>query len=126
MGLFELLKGVSNELPGCLSTSIVGLEDGLPLASVSNSEDDAAAAADAFHSDLYGNAARALKEMGASKTVGGIVVHGGEATFVSLPLADTGFFWHVVTDVKTTLGFTQAVMRKFEDDVTAGVVELFR
>ncbi len=125
MTLFDLLQSTSDELPGCLTASIVSLDSGLPLATISNLDDDDAAAADAFHSEVYRNVGAALKELGAEQAVKGMVIEGDNATSISLPLADSGFFWHIVTESRTTLGFTQAVMRKHLETVTSGVHELF-
>lgn len=125
MNLFELLKSTSDELPGFLSASIVSLDSGLPLATVANVDDDDAAAADAFHSDVYRTVLAALAELGAEQSVEGVVIEGDDSTCISLPLGDSGYFWHIVTQSRTTLGFTQAVMRKHKDAVAAGIHELF-
>lgn len=125
MSVFDVLASVRGELPGFISSSVVASDDGLQLASVSAVDPDDAAAADAFHSDIYRAAARALTEIGtATRAAEGIVVIGDEHVFLSLPLDDT-FFWHVVTRNETTLGFTQAVMRKHRDSMRTAVSNLF-
>ncbi len=85
---------------------------------------DVAAGADAFHSDLYRSAVGALEELGSTEPVQHVVVQGRATTFISCPLGDSGFFWHVVTDSRTTLGFTQAVMRKYREEIEAGTRSL--
>jgi len=124
MSLFDLLRNVADELPGCVATSVVGKEDGLPLASVSHGHSEDAAAADAFHSDVYRMVERALGELGRDAPVEGIVLLGDEMTYVSLPVEDT-YFWHVVTKSDTTLGFTQALMRRYRGQIESGVADLF-
>lgn len=121
--LFEVLQNVANELPDCQLTSVVSLDSGLALASLSPGAADAAAA-DAFHSQLYKLVAQALREVGSGAPVDDVVVHGERNTFVSVPLGETGYFWHVVTASSTTLGFTQAVMRKYCDEIAAGTRSL--
>lgn len=125
MSLFDLLRKVADELPGCVATSVVGKDDGLPLASVSSEHSEDAAAADAFHSDVYRVVERALDELGRDAPVEGIVLQGDEMIYVSLPVDDL-YFWHVVTKSDTTLGFTQALMRRYRSQIENGIAELFR
>ena len=72
------------------------------------------AGADAYHSDLYRLLGGVLRDLDSAQTPRGVVLTSREAVFISLPLPlpETGYLWHVVTDRKTTVGFTQAVMRK--------------
>lgn len=123
MTIFDVLGKISKELPGCISMSIVGLEDGLQLASVSRKEQDAAAI-DAFQSDVLRVTRRALNELGHEGKVEGVVLSGDEMYFVSLPVSDI-FFWNVVTDGKTTLGFTQALMRRHRKDIETALQDFF-
>jgi len=124
MTLVDLLNRVAEQLPGCKSTSIVSLHSGLALASVAPGDADAAAGADAFTSDLYRLTANAMQELGSQDSVDNIVIEGKQATFVSTPLGDGEHFWHVVTAHDTTLGFTQAVMRKHRDDIEQSISAL--
>lgn len=125
MSVFDVLNLVRSELPGFVSTSVVTLENGLQLANVCVVDADDAAAADAFHSDIYRATHRALREIqGADRRTDGIVLMSEHHMFLSVPLDDE-FFWHVVTQAETTLGFTQAVMRKYREPVRAAVRQLF-
>lgn len=121
--LLDILDEVAREVPGCILTSIVSLETGLPLASVSDVDSEDAAGADAFHSQLYRQIQRAVGELGEGQNVRAVVISADDATFVSWPIRD-GYFWHVVTSPDTTLGFTRAMMRKVYDDVIEGVEAL--
>lgn len=121
--LFDVLKKMADELPGCELTSIVAFETGLSLACVSPNQ-DGAAAADAFHSELYRIANTAIGELGVDAPIDDVVVQGERRTFVSSPIGDSGYFWHVATRAGTTLGFTQALMRKYRDEIEQGVREL--
>lgn len=121
--LFDVLRKMADELPGCELTSVVAFDTGLSLACVSSSP-DGAAAADAFHSELYRVAGRAMTEIGIDAPIEDVVVQGDRHVYVSSPIGNTGYFWHVATGVETTLGFTQALMRKYRDDIEAGVKEL--
>lgn len=124
MTLLDLLQRVVDELPGCELTSVVSLETGLSLAAVSAAAPNDAAAADAFGGELYRVVREALTESGIDGAVDDIVVQGRARTLVSTPLADTNYFWHISTRVETTLGFTQAVMRKYQAEVAEGVTAL--
>ncbi|MFU8803802.1 MAG: hypothetical protein ACNA8W_08355, partial [Bradymonadaceae bacterium] len=123
--LFELLEDLTRELPGCRLTSVVSQETGLSLASVAGTDPLDAAGADAFHSDLYRITSHALAELDFSQSPQGFVLTGKESIFVSLPLEETGYFWHVATDRRTTVGFTQAIMRKHARRIQESVRELF-
>ncbi len=125
MSVFDVLNTMRAELPGFISSSVVGFENGLQLACISEVDADDSAAADAFHSNVYRATARALGEVGSSTpTAEGIVIMGDKHVFLSVPL-DESFFWHVVTQSETTLGFTQAVMRKHRDAMRNELRDLF-
>ena len=119
--LFDRLRTVADELPGCRLTSIVSFETGLSLASVADGAEEEAAGADAFHNEMYRQIATALRELESSQAIENLVVQGRKAIFVSTPLGDSGYFWHVATDASTTLGYTQAVMRKWRDEIENSV-----
>ena len=126
MSVFDVLESISKELPGCILTSIINTETGMPLARVTDLDLDDAAGADALHNDLYRLATQAMRRSsGEEQRIDGIVIESQNAIFVSSPLGDTGFMWHVVTDLGTTLGFTQAVMRKSSERMTTAIHELF-
>lgn len=125
MSVFDVLNLLRSELPGFVSSSVVGMENGLQLACVSAIDADDSAAADAFHSDVYRTVAGALSEMGTgTERANGIVILSEHHVFLSVPLDDM-FFWHVVTQSETTLGFTQAVVRKHRDAMRHEVRSLF-
>lgn len=123
--LFEILGDLQRELPGCRLSSVVDRETGVALASVSSTEPLDGAAADAFHSDLYRVTGGALGALGFGEASGGFVLTGNEAILVSVPLEGTGYFWHVATDRLTTVGFTQAMMRKHRGRVLESLRQLF-
>lgn len=122
--LYELLEGITHQLPGCRLASVVQQETGMPLVSISGDASLDSAGVDAYHGDLYHVIGRALKELGYEESVQGVVLTGKHAIFVSLPLEDTGFFWHVATERTTTVGFTQAVMRKHASAVQVALLAL--
>lgn len=124
MTLMDTLQRIATELPECQLTSVVDFESGLSLACVAPAGTDEAAGADAFHCNLYRLVRSALSELGDDDDVDDVVIHGARRTFVSRPLGDSGYFWHVATGADTTLGFTQAVMRKYQREVQQGIDEL--
>lgn len=110
--LTELLENLAGDVPGCQHTSVIDGRTGLSLAAVSETDPLDSAGTDAFHSDLY-RLSQSL--MDGTSLAGGaeeIVLNSGDATFISIPVDDTGFLWLVVTDRETTVGFVQALMRK--------------
>lgn len=118
--LFDLLQRFSEQLPGCVHTSIVDRESGMAIAAVSEGDPLDSAGADAFHSDLYRLSQEALSGTVPNAPTG-IVLTSKEVTFVSRPLDDSRFIWLVVTRRSTTVGFTQAIMRKKIDEVQAAI-----
>lgn len=122
--IFDVLERVTQQIPGCLMTSVVDLDSGISLATVGASGSMTSAEADAYHSDLYRLIERSMAMLESHQPVEGLVLMGRSATFVSAPLGDSGHFWHVATEVDTTIGFTQALMRKYQADVTQSLGQL--
>ncbi|MGM0556240.1 MAG: hypothetical protein ACQEVA_07660 [Myxococcota bacterium] len=122
--LFNLLKEVRDDLPGCKLASIVDLESGMELAAVSEYESHLTEGTDAFLSDLYRVMRTAMPSFKLEGDVEAVVLDADETTFVSEPIGETNYFWHVATDHATTLGFVQAIMRKYRDRIAEGVREL--
>ncbi len=122
--LFSVLEDLSAQLPGCKMASIVDLESGMQLACVTQADAAGAAGADAFQSELYRRVEQLVPSLGADGPLESVVLESGETTFVSEPIGGTGYFWHVATASKTTLGFTQAIMRKFRTRILESVTAL--
>ena len=65
--------------------------------------------------------------MDAGDAVESLVLESDGTTYLSEPIGESGYFWHVATAGETTLGFVQAIMRKFRerllDDVHALVAD---
>lgn len=110
--LDQVLDELSGGLQGCLHTSVIDGETGLALASATRSEGLEAAGADAFHNDLYRLGRDALGALPSRERLEEVVVTSQKATFVSVPVDNTGYVWLVVADSDTTVGFVQAMMRK--------------
>lgn len=117
MTLVDLLHQVREELPGCEFTSVVEVESGLSLVSSQAIARDDVEALDAFETELHRVLQHALHQSGADVPVDDVVIQGRERTLVTLRLGESGYFLHVVTSAKTTLGFTQAVMRKYQAQI---------
>ena len=117
MTLRELLDSVREELPQCELTSVVSLQTGLSLAASGSRPAVDAATADAFSGELY----RLIANLFPEERPDDVVVRGPSHVFVSTRLDDTGYFWHLSTRAEVTLGFTQAVMRKYQQRVTDAV-----
>lgn len=122
--LFSLLEDIAEQLPGCQMASIVDLESGMQLASVGEHDAAATAGADAFQSELYRRAAELVERLDAEGPIETVVLESNGTTFVSEPIGESGYFWHVATEANTTLGFTRAVMRKYRGRVLEGVEAL--
>lgn len=122
--LIKMLQEVRNDLPGCKLASIVDRESGMELAAVSEQKGRSTEGTDAFLSDLYRVMRSAMPAFNLEGEVEAVVLDADETTFVSEPISGTNYFWHVATDHATTLGFVQAIMRKYRDQIREGVSEL--
>lgn len=122
--LHELLEELAGHLPGCLHTSIIDVQTGLSLAASSKADPMNAAGADAFHTDLYRLGRQAAEQFSKPGGVEEMVLSSEEAIFVSTPVGDTGFLWLVVTKPDSTVGFTQAMMRKHSARIGQSLGEL--
>lgn len=111
--LQDTLKKLAGQLPGCLHTSVIDGTTGLALAASSEVDALDAAGADAFHSDLYRLGRQAAHALPGADAIEEIVITSGEATCVSIPVEETGYLWLVVTKRDSTVGFIQALMRKY-------------
>lgn len=111
--LHELLQELSDQVPGCRHTSVIDSRTGLALAAESDTDPLDAAGADAFHSDLYRLSAAVLEGTPLAGQTEEVVLDSEDATFVSAPIGETGYLWLVVTERATTVGFVQALMRKY-------------
>ncbi len=110
--LHKLLEELAGELPGCFHTSVIDARTGLSLASNSQGDPINAAGTDAFHTDLYRLGREAAGQLSKAKDVQEMVLTSREAVYLSTPVEETGFLWLVVTEPDSTVGFTQAMMRK--------------
>ncbi len=121
--LHEILMELSGSLPGCLHSSVIDRETGLSLTTISSGDPLDGAGADAYHNDLYRLTEVALSggELGGPE---GMVLTSAEARYVSIPLEGTNFLWLLVTRRETTVGFTQAIMRKHGPRVTESLKAL--
>lgn len=124
MSLMKLLDRVRGELPNCDMASVVNAQSGLALAASMNAAASDGAAADAFTSQLVRDLAEAANDAGVDGTPEDVVLQGASRIMVLQPLDGSGFYWLVSTAATTTLGFTQAVMRKYRDAIAAEVSEL--
>ncbi|MEM1350436.1 MAG: hypothetical protein AAGI01_17885 [Myxococcota bacterium] len=119
--IFAVLQQIAQTIPGCRLTSVVDAETGMAIASVSaEGVGSAAAGADAYHADMYRFVGRAMDALGAPQDVESLVLVGDYSVFISLPFNER-YFWHVVTTRETTVGYTQAMMRRYSVQVAESV-----
>ena len=118
------LQQLADQLPGCLHTSIIDGATGMALVSISSVDPLDAAGTDAYHNDLYRLARSLLEESPVDAGVQEVVITSSEGQFVSIPAAETGYLWLVVTRRDTTLGFIQAMMRKHVEGISHQVQSL--
>ena len=124
MALNTTLEAAAAEIPGLRLTSMVDIHSGMPLFSTGPTDPLDAAGADAFHSDLYRVVSHAMEAIGEGQQPESFVLRGKRSIFVSVPFPRLGYFWHVVTDAQVTIGFTQAIMRKYTAQVERELEEL--
>lgn len=122
--LHEMLEEISGKMPGCLHTSVIDSATGLALAACSDSDPLDGAGADAFHSDLYRLSEAVIEGIPTAGEPRELVLTSKEATFVSVPVEETGYMWLVVAGRDTTVGFIQALMRKYVARIEEGLQAL--
>lgn len=124
--IFELLHRVAHDIPGCLHTSVVDIESGMSLAAISPGQDNlGAAGADAYQSDLFRQIRQASEGLQSKRLPESVVIIGEMSIFISSPFPQTTYFWHVVTSIDTTIGFTQAIMRKYQQPLIDSISNVF-
>ena len=125
--IFEILHRVAQDIPGCLHTSVVDLDSGMSLAAVSPGQDSlTAAGGDAYQSDMFRLIGQAAEGLKSSPVPESVVLIGERSIFISSPFPQTSFFWHVVTSIDTTIGFTQAIMRKYQQPLVESISSVLR
>ncbi len=122
--IFEVLRQAAHDIPGCLIASVVDGQSGMSLAAVCAEDTSLADSADAYHADLYRLVYNAMDALDRPMLPDGIVLIAEQAIFISTPFPGSPYFWHVVTRIDTTVGFTQAIMRKYQDRVLASMREV--
>lgn len=122
--IFDVLQHLSSSVPGCLMMSVVDVDSGMSLAAVHHPEIQGVDAADAYHGELYRLIERSMSMLESSQGVEHLVLVGDGAIYLSSPLPNTRYFWHVVTSADTTVGFTQALMRKYQPEIERSLQEL--
>ena len=118
--IFDLIGELSARIPDCVVVSVVDARDGMSLAAVSPTGADATGA-DAYQAELYRLIERAMEMLDRGRDLESIVLLSGELACLSAPIESEPYFWFVVTERATTVGFTQALMRKYSPRVAASV-----
>lgn len=125
MSIFEILKQVAQNIPGCIHTSVVDIDSGMSLAAVSPGHEAlGAAGADAYQSDMFRFIQKANNALDAPQATESIVLIGESSVFIATPFHGTAYFWHVVTSIETTIGFTQAIMRKYQQPLEESMAKI--
>lgn len=125
MSLFELLHQVTREIPECVHTSVIDRDSGMALASVSPlTSSDAAAASDAYQSDILRALEQAQDALEISPGLESMMLTSQAHVFIAQPLSQGQYVWHVVTSINTTVGFTQAIMRKHRASLQQSMMTL--
>ena len=121
--IFDLIGELSARIPDCLVVSVVDARDGMSLATVSAGGDDATGA-DAYQAELYRMVERAMAMLDRGHDLESLVLLGEETSCLSAPIESEPYFWFIVTERATTVGFTQALMRKYSPRVAQSVRSL--
>lgn len=119
--LQDVLEQVADAIPGCLFTSVVDSDSGMSLAMAGGYDELSASSADAYQSELHRAIHRMIDAVMIQEPLETVVLIASGMVFVSIPLQRSAFFWHVVTSVDTTIGFTRAVLRKSQGQVIEAI-----
>ncbi|MBH24779.1 MAG: hypothetical protein CMH57_10070 [Myxococcales bacterium] len=114
MNILEVLEAFAQEVPGFLTCSVVSLLDGTNIGSVGVVENFDPAAADAYFSEVLKKNTAALDSLGLQADTEDVLLTTRSAFFLARALPETPYFWNVITTRRGSLGFTRALMRKYE------------
>ena len=110
----ELLKAMSEELPGVLAAAIVTVDDGLSIAEVTKKQGVETAAASAYLASIVKSNGKAIKLLADDEITDDILVTTSTYHFIIRHATDQPYFIFVMTTKEEWLGKARMLIKKIE------------
>jgi predicted regulator of Ras-like GTPase activity (Roadblock/LC7/MglB family) len=114
----NLLRAMSNELPGVLAAAVVTVDDGLSIAEVTKKEGVETAAASAYLASIVKSNGKAIGLLADDEVTDDILITTSQYHFIIRHMPDQPFFIFVMTSKDEWLGKARMLIKKFEVELT--------
>ncbi len=114
----ELIRAMSNELPGILAAAVVTVDDGLSIAEVTKKEGVETAAASAYLASIVKSNGKAIGLLADDQVTDDILITTSQYHFIIRHMPDQPFFIFVMTSKDEWLGKARLLIKKFEVELT--------
>jgi predicted regulator of Ras-like GTPase activity (Roadblock/LC7/MglB family) len=114
----ELIRAMSNELPGVLAAAVVTVDDGLSIAEVTKKEGVETAAASAYLASIVKSNGKAIGLLADDEVTDDILITTSHYHFIIRHMPDQPFFIFVMTSKDEWLGKARLLIKKFEVELT--------
>ena len=114
----DLLRAMSNELPGVLAAAVVTVDDGLSIAEVTKKEGVETAAASAYLASIVKSNGKAIGLLADDEITDDILITTSQYHFIIRHMPDQPFFIFVMTSKDEWLGKARMLIKKFEVELT--------
>lgn len=123
MALTDVLESFREQVTGLASAGVVHRSEGTAIASIQGEPASPldAAAGDAYLAELLKLHERAQRSLGLDASTEDIVLQTSAGTLLARPLGDSDYLWTVVTSPAANVALTRALMRRYHDEVLAGL-----
>lgn len=114
----DLMRAMSNELPGVLAAAVVTVDDGLSIAEVTKKEGVETAAASAYLASIVKSNGKAIRLLADDEVTDDILITTSQYHFIIRHMPDQPFFIFVMTSKDEWLGKARMLIKKFEVELT--------
>lgn len=114
----ELIRAMSDELPGVLAAAVVTVDDGLSIAEVTKKEGVETAAASAYLASIVKSNGKAIGLLADDEVTDDILITTSQYHFIIRHMPDQPFFIFVMTSKDEWLGKARLLIKKFEVELT--------
>ena len=114
----NLLRAMSNELPGVLAAAVVTVDDGLSIAEVTKKEGVETAAASAYLASIVKSNGKAIGLLADDEVTDDILITTNQYHFIIRHMPDQPFFIFMMTSKDVWLGKARMLIKKFEVELT--------
>ena len=114
----NLLRAMSNELPGVLAAAVVTVDDGLSIAEVTKKEGVETAAASAYLASIVKSNGKAIGLLADDEVTDDILITTSQYHFIIRHMPDQPFFIFMMTSKDVWLGKARGLIKKFEVELT--------